>query len=52
MGLFDRLNTVIMRCDKSAEVLNGCIDVVAFLLEYSIPAVNAALRRVNLIATL
>lgn len=28
------------------------MDVVAFLLEYNIPAVNVALRRVNLGATL
>jgi hypothetical protein len=38
--------------NKSYELLSVSMDIVAFLLEYDIPSVNAALRRARMVPTL
>ena len=51
-GLFEKISHLMQAFGKSAEILSISMDVVAFLMEYDIPSVNAALRRVKIIATL
>lgn len=51
-GLFEKIDNLMQAFGRSTEILSISMDVIAYLLEYNIASVNAALRRVKLIATL
>lgn len=51
-GLFEKIDHLIHAFGRSTEIISISMDVIAFLLEYDIPSVNAALRRIKLITTL
>jgi hypothetical protein len=51
-GLFEKIDQLMQAFGRSTEILSVSMDVIAYLLDYHIPSVNAALRRVKLIATL
>lgn len=51
-GLFEKISHLMQSFGKSTEILSISMDVIAFLMEYDIPSVNAALRRVKIFATL
>lgn len=50
--MMEKVASLLDQYNRSLEVIDVCMEIIGFLLDYDIPEVNAARMRVNLVPAL